>query len=192
MNHNNPHSIVLMLVLSTACSDEPTSHSSRADATSAELAPAPTRATARYEVDFMTDMIDHHAMAVEMAELCLEKAVHADLLAMCGDIIAAQSAEIETLQSWLLDWYGLSHEPAMSTSGQKRMAKLSTLEGADFEIAFMEMMIKHHRGAVKEGERCTDKAYHAPLIELCENIVVTQATEIVTLEQWLCAWYGRC
>lgn len=44
-------------------------------------------------------MIDHHHMAVETSEICLAKAVHAELRQMCEQIIAAQSREIEQLQS---------------------------------------------------------------------------------------------
>ncbi|MDP8927637.1 MAG: DUF305 domain-containing protein, partial [Actinomycetota bacterium] len=42
-------------------------------------APAPDPATARYEIDFMSNMIDHHHMAIEMSEICLERAVHHEL-----------------------------------------------------------------------------------------------------------------
>src|SRR3546814_13320078 len=34
--------------------------------------PAPEESTAKFEVDFLMDMIDHHAMAVEMAEIVRE------------------------------------------------------------------------------------------------------------------------
>jgi uncharacterized protein (DUF305 family) len=38
--------------------------------------PAPEKQIAKYEVDFMTDMIDHHQMAIMMSRMCMEKAVH--------------------------------------------------------------------------------------------------------------------
>ena len=60
--------------------------------------PAPTPAAAHYEVKFMTDMIDHHHMAVMMSEHCLKNAKTPDLLAMCEEIIKTQSAEIKLLQ----------------------------------------------------------------------------------------------
>jgi uncharacterized protein (DUF305 family) len=62
--------------------------------------PAPDKSTARFEVDFLMDMIDHHAMAVEMADMCIQKAVHDDLRAMCESISASQSAQIDQMQSW--------------------------------------------------------------------------------------------
>ena len=41
--------------------------------------PAPDTSTARYEVRFMEGMIDHHMMAVMMAEMCVQYAIHEEL-----------------------------------------------------------------------------------------------------------------
>lgn len=155
-------------------------------------APAPSRSAATYEQKFMMNMIDHHQMAVEMAEICLDKAVHEELRDLCASIIAVQSAEIRRMQRWLQDWYGISYTPQMSRSGEKDLQRLSTLDGADFEIAFMEMMIMHHEAAIEEGQRCVERAEHQQLIELCQNIVTSQTAEIQQMEEWLCEWYGRC
>jgi len=72
------------------------------------------------------------------------------------------------------------------------MEKLAALSPEEFEIAFMEMMIKHHAKAVKEGEHCLERAYHEELRQLCENIIATQTEEIALMQAWLCAWYGIC
>ena len=140
----------------------------------------------------MQDMIDHHAMAVMMAMLCEDRAVHPELLALCEQIVVAQSAEIQEMQGWLEDWYGVEYEPEMTKGMQRQMAKLAELEGAEFEIAFMEMMIRHHQTAVREGTRCVDRAYHQDLIELCEGIVATQTAEIALMRDWVCDWYDVC
>jgi uncharacterized protein (DUF305 family) len=154
-------------------------------------APAPSPATAHFEVKFMTDMIDHHAMAIMMAESCVEKAVHPELRSLCQNIIAAQSQEIEQMQSWLQSWYRISYEPEMDkTNGQ--MKKLMSMSGAMFEIEFMQMMIRHHAKAVDEGEKCLQKAYHPELRQLCQNIIVTQTAEIQQMQSWLCQWYQIC
>ena len=155
-------------------------------------APAPSQAQVQYEIKFMTDMIDHHHMAIMMSEMCLERAIHEELIAQCEQIIAAQSAEIEQMQGWLQEWYGLSYEPQMKPGDMKMMERMAAMSPEEFEIAFMEMMIKHHTKAVKEGERCLERAYHEELRELCANIVETQTEEITLLQSWLCAWYGIC
>jgi uncharacterized protein (DUF305 family) len=155
-------------------------------------APAPTKKQARYEVDFLTGMIDHHAMAVMMSDLCMGRAVHPELEQLCEQIKAAQTQEIQEMQSWLEDWYGISYEPQMKQGGQKKMDRLASMTGAEFEIEFMEVMIKHHEKAVKAGSQCVKKAYHPELIQMCENIVQTQTEEIMMMEEWLCDWYQIC
>jgi len=154
--------------------------------------PAPDERTARFEVDFLVGMIDHHAMAVDMAETCLEKAIHPDLEAMCADIVASQSAQIEQMQGWLQDWYGVTHEPEMTQGDMRQMEKLASLPPAEFEVEFMETMIKHHRMAIREGEMCLARAAHQELIDLCESIIEVQSAEISQLQAWLCEWYHRC
>ena len=155
--------------------------------------PAPTSATAQYEVRFMSEMIDHHAMAVMMGELCLSRAtVHEELRAMCNDIIDAQLQEIATMQMWLGAWYGVTYQPAMTPGMQNRMDRMAQMAGAEFEIAFMQSMIRHHWKAVVRSSQCVDRAYHDELVELCAEMIEAQVAEITTMRTWLCEWYGIC
>lgn len=156
-------------------------------------APASDPAAANFEVRFMMNMIDHHMMAVMMADVCLsETLIHAELAAMCADIKSSQMAEITTMQTWLQQWYGITYAPTMKPGDQKMIDRLAALSGAEFEIEFMEMMIRHHAKAIKEGEHCLDRAEHEQLLQLCANIVETQSAEIAQMEMWLCQWYDRC
>lgn len=120
-------------------------------------------------------MVDH-ALALMMAEMCMEKATHHELRALCEELIAGPRAEIEEMQVWLQDWYGVVYEPEMESSRQ--LEKLIRREGAEFKIVFMEMKIKHHEKAVKEAEQCLDQANHPELQTLCRNIIETQSAEI--------------
>jgi uncharacterized protein (DUF305 family) len=156
-------------------------------------APAPTEAAARYEIRFMQDMIEHHMMAVHMSETCLARAVHPELQALCGRIVATQQAEIQQMQAWLALWYGIpSHMHPMNPGHHKRMEKLASLTGAQFEIEFMQQMIRHHRGAIVEASRCLQRAYHDELSTVCAGIIEAQLAEIRLMQNWLCAWYGIC
>jgi uncharacterized protein (DUF305 family) len=152
-------------------------------------APAPDQQTSKYEIRFLTNMIDHHSMAVMMAELCETRAAQPDLRSLCTSIVSSQSEQIETMQGWLQDWYGVTYEPVMKPGMEKRIDGLSELSGAAFDVEFMEMMIRHHAKAVQEGVMCLDRAYHADLESLCANIVQTQAEEIALMQSWLCSWY---
>jgi uncharacterized protein (DUF305 family) len=153
-------------------------------------APAPTPAAAHYEVKFMTDMIDHHMMAVMMSEHCLEKAVQPELRTMCDNIITTQKAENNLMQSWLQSWYRISYEPEMKMTGE--MKRMMSMTGEMFEIEFMQMMIRHHFQATKAAQQCQRRAYHTELIQLCKDIETAQTIEIQRMQTWLCSWYGIC
>ena len=155
-------------------------------------APASSQSTRNFEITFMADMIDHHHMAVMMAEMCIATSIHAELRSLCENIRTAQMTEIEEMQAWLQNWYGITYEPVMKPGHEKMMERHASLSGAEFEIAFIAMMIKHHEKAIKEGRHCLDKAYHTELHELCENIIRTQGAEIAQMQTWLCQWYGEC
>jgi uncharacterized protein (DUF305 family) len=143
-------------------------------------------------MNFLTAMIDHHQMAVDMAEACLAEDVPDALHAMCQEMAATQMAEIELMQGWLLEWYDVDYSPTMKPADMKRMERLTGLEGDAFAIAFMESMVRHHGGAVREGEKCLRRAYHPDLHALCEDIIAAQTAEIAIMQTWLCDWYDRC
>ncbi|WNB86999.1 DUF305 domain-containing protein [Cellulomonas sp. ATA003] len=147
--------------------------------------------TARFEVDFLQDMIDHHTMAVMMAETCVAKATHTELRDMCESIIESQSAQVDLMQGWLDEWYGISYEPQMSRGDMRAMHRLESLYGAEYEIAFMRSMVRHHWAALREARVCLDRAEHPDLLALCENIRTEQAREIAQLQTWLEQWYDR-
>ncbi len=154
-------------------------------------APASTVQTARFEIDFLQDMIDHHTMAVMMAETCVAKASHSELRDTCESIIESQSAQVDLMQGWLDDWYGISYEPQMSRGDMRAIDRLESLSGAEFEIAFMRSMIRHHWAALREARVCLDRAEHPDLLGLCEDIRTEQIGEIAQLQTWLEQWYDR-
>lgn len=90
--------------------------------------PAAGRA-GRAEVRFMEGMIDHHQMALDMAEDCLVNAVTDELRTMCQDVIDAQSGEISQMQAWLKGWYGLVYNPVSMAMMMQFMPADMTVDG---------------------------------------------------------------
>ena len=69
--------------------------------------PAPDKSTAKFEIDFMQDMIDHHAMAVMMARPAAANAGHQEVKDLAQAMIDDQTREIAQMRTWAKDWYGL-------------------------------------------------------------------------------------
>jgi uncharacterized protein (DUF305 family) len=57
-----------------------------------------------FDKTFISGMIEHHQGAIEMAKLAKANAKHDEVKKMADDIIAAQSKEIDLMQSWQSDW----------------------------------------------------------------------------------------
>jgi len=154
-------------------------------APSAASAPAPDRATQEFEIKFMERTIEHHLLGIEMAELCVEKATDpppagdATLVDTCQTIIADQSAEVEQLQTWLRDWYGIEFQPKLPGG---TLNQLEMLAGEDFDVAVSEMFIEHHLRQIKLSTRCLLRAEHRELQQFCQHTIDVQSADIVTFE----------
>jgi uncharacterized protein (DUF305 family) len=152
--------------------------------------PAPERDQRRFEIRFLTEMIDHHFGAVKMSELCAGRTVHPELQAMCDSIKANQTEEIATMRNWLQQWYGTDHAPELDRRTQRQIDYLSTLTGAEFEKAFMAIMIRHHSMAAHMAVECLNEAYHPEMLNMCAMMLGMQGDEIAQLRIWLQQWYG--
>jgi uncharacterized protein (DUF305 family) len=141
----------------------------------------------RFEVRFLTNMIDHHQEAIDMASLCEGRTVHSELAALCDAMILSQTAEIATMQGMLQTWYGIDYMPAHSDHD-----RLAALTGEEFEEAFLNQMIRHHTRAVRSTRQCVARAIHPQLITLCVSIAQEQTGEIGQMKSWLCLWYSDC
>lgn len=78
----------------------------------------------------------------------------------------------------------------MSTMQMESMAALEGLEGEEFEIAFMSMMIGHHQGAIQMAEWILERTENADIRSAAEKIITDQQAENEQLSGWLAGWYN--
>lgn len=57
-----------------------------------------------FDKAFVSEMIDHHQGAIDMAKLAEKNAKHDEVKSLAKDIIAAQTSEITKMKSWELEW----------------------------------------------------------------------------------------
>ncbi len=147
------------------------------------------------DVRFMQGMIAHHGQAIYMSRLAAQRGASPRLLRFATKIDQSQQAEIVLMQDWLRAngqavpdsaSYHKTHMPGMLTTDQ--LARLSTANGADFERAFLELMIQHHMGALK----MVDDLHAAPLSAqdvdvsvFANDVVSVQTAEIEAMQQML-------
>jgi uncharacterized protein (DUF305 family) len=110
------------------------------------------------DVRFMQGMIGHHAQALEMAALLPSRSTREDMRLLARRIEVSQADEIAMMRRWL-ETRGLNvpgphaHHaqgatlmPGMLTP--EEMNRLAEAKGAAFDRLFLELMIKHHEGAL--------------------------------------------
>lgn len=101
----------------------------------------------RAEVRFMEGMIDHHQMALDMAEDCLTNAAGDELKTVCQGVIDAQQGEISQMQTWLKDWYGITYNPVSMATMMQFMPEDMTVDG----VMLGGMVEKAEHGSMGHG-----------------------------------------
>lgn len=152
--------------------------------------PAPSR----FEQSFLDSVPQHHQDAIQMAQLCTEKAMHSELKSFCQNIISSQTEQKQQMQGWLQSWYGGKGaapediKTKMQTMQQEMMSKLNAANGNDFDHAFLMSMGQHHAEGVPEFKECVAHAKHPELKALCGRMEASQKQQITQMNVWAKAW----
>ncbi|MFE3290354.1 DUF305 domain-containing protein [Rhodococcus sp. NPDC059234] len=160
-------------------------------------APASAASHNAADIAWVQMMIPHHQQAVEMAALAEGRTQNAQLLALASQIKAAQDPEIEQMSGWLAEWgmptmpAGMDHS-AHGMSGDmggmmsaEQMSQLENATGAEFDRAWLEMMIAHHQGAIDSSKQIQTDGQSEQVRELAGKIIAGQQAEIEQMNAML-------
>lgn len=166
------------------------------------------------DVTFAGDMIQHHAQALSMVDLTMDRNLEPEVQELADSIRAAQSPEIETMSGWLQEWgeevpstmrdhvngghdghgdedssmsdsmEGMDHDMPGMMSAED-MDALENASDAEFSDMWLKMMIDHHEGAIEMSETEQDEGRFKPAVDLAGTIIESQTAEIDTMEKLL-------
>ncbi len=151
------------------------------------------------DVRFMQDMIPHHHQALEMSKLAPARTNNPEVRDLAARIEASQADEIAFMQQWLAERGEDVPDPAandaMHTShsmagmaSPEQMAELAGASSTDFDRLFLELMIRHHDGAVKMVKELLEQpgaAYDPILFEFTSDVTNDQTVEIERMNRLL-------
>ncbi len=144
---------------------------------------------------FALAMIPHHAQAVELANILAPRAADQNLRYFAQDVAQTQAAQIAQMRRWLPLWRQLTvgfERPgpqaaaAMGMASAREIAELLALQGLAAETKFLQLMIRHHQGALPMIEQGLVEVKTEGLPRrLIEAMGQSQTAEIQTMERWL-------
>ena len=147
------------------------------------------------DVRFMQGMIAHHAQAVVMSRMAAANGATARVVKLARKIDLAQAGEITLMQDWLRAyqqfapdtsaWRGMTM-PGMLTT--QDMTELEASRGAEFDRLFLQLMIRHHQGAlsmVADLLKSPRAAQEVDINVFANDVETTQMAEIGLMRQML-------
>ncbi|MDI9938919.1 DUF305 domain-containing protein [Rhodococcus sp. IEGM 1351] len=171
---------------------------------SSTTAAVETSAFNNADVMFLQMMYPHHAQAVEMANMVEGRSTNPQVLDLAKNIAAAQGPEMEQMSALLArrgmavpstdaggGMSGMNHGGTNATADGGGMSGMMTPEqmtdlagksGADFDTAWLNMMIEHHTGAIEMAQTELADGENAGAKQLATDIVSAQQAEITTMQ----------
>ena len=146
------------------------------------------------DVHFLQMMIPHHEQAIEMSDIALDPTIGASdvVKGLAAQIKGAQDPEITQMNKWLTDLGKTEMDSSMDMSGKMdgmltadQLMNLGTLQGAEFDSAWIKAMIGHHEGAIEMATVVIAKGSNSQVRILAEAIIIGQQKEISTLKALL-------
>ena len=159
------------------------------------------------DVMFAQQMIPHHQQAIQMAQMAPSHAQSPKVKQLAAKIGAAQAQEIKTMTSWLHAWGkpvpsgmpgmmspmpgmmspmpGMMGSPSPGMMSQQEMSQLMAAHGAQFDRLFLQMMIRHHEGAVEMAKTEQARGLNPAAKKLAHKIETSQTAEIAQMQQML-------
>jgi uncharacterized protein (DUF305 family) len=147
------------------------------------------------DIEFAQMMIPHHQQAIDMAKMAAEKASDPKVKDLASRVEGAQDPEIQQMTDLLESW-GASTETStpgmdhgdMSGEGMmtdEEMQQLEQATGVDFDQMWLQMMIKHHQGAVSMAKTEVEQGSNADAKALAQQIIDAQEAEITEMQGML-------
>lgn len=137
------------------------------------------------EIMFAQMMIPHHEQAISMSKTALKKSRNQGILTLSRQINSLQSSEKSQLTYWLTatdSSMAMDHDMKMSGMlTMKELTSLKRLTGTAFDRTFVQLMIKHHQGAIEMLGLISDSS-NAEALALSKAIKSAQTKEINSMK----------
>ncbi len=164
------------------------------------------------DVGFTQDMSTHHLQGVTMANIAREKTADPAIRQLAFDIASTQLEQVGRMKGWLFLWgypeqsvdgehmwwmtsgsHGHDAPASDSGSGDNRrmpgmasseeITRLRSLTGVEFDVYFLQLMLRHHKGGAPMAEYAATRAGQSVVRTLADNMLKSQTSESTYMQQ---------
>lgn len=145
------------------------------------------------DVNFASMMILQHTQGMAMVDLALKQAVDAKVKALAPKIKAGDVPELARMSGWFtsvgnavpsgvhdMSMPGMEGKPQGVMSATE-MTDLGKATGSGFDRMWLQLMIRHHQGAVAMAREELAKGSSPDAKQVAQSIVDRQSAEIATM-----------
>lgn len=145
------------------------------------------------DVSFATMMIAQHTQSMAMVDLALKRAADAKVKALAPKIKAGEVPELARMSGWFtsvgspvpaaghdMSMPGMEAHPEGVMSA-KEMTDLGKATGSGFDRMWLQLMIRHHKGAVSMARTELTKGSSPDGKQVARSIIDRQSAEIATM-----------
>ena len=152
------------------------------------------------DVEFTNMMIPHHYQALVLCDLVPTRSSDAELESLASRIRLEQSLEIGTMRGWqgsnglpktdpAASYQEMLADPemvaAMGMATPEELAELESLSGNDFDVLFLNVMIKHHEGAIRMLQDVLLNGQNLDLQQQAQDMMSTQRAQVAIMQDML-------
>lgn len=134
------------------------------------------------DAKFLDQFSQHHMDAIEMAKMAEKKAENPELKKMARKMVKDQSKEIDQMKSWRKELFS-SAPKSQSEMPKMDMKSLETSKGHAFDMAFSEMMAKHHQEGIDMVQKMSPEMKNEKVKQFAMQAAQKQQQEKDELEK---------
>ncbi|MGL4561656.1 MAG: DUF305 domain-containing protein [Brevinema sp.] len=151
--------------------------------------------SANLDWNFIKNMIPHHLGAIKSSKILLTSTSNSELITLASNIIATQEKEVSEFTALLTELETntvtyteeqISNFNTMASDNMSQMmTKMMQVSTNSIEKAYIEAMIAHHEGAVKDAQDIAAISKNEKIQNIAATIIADQEKEIILMNTLL-------
>lgn len=133
--------------------------------------------------EFLRMMADHHEGMIQMATAAMTKGSNPTVQGDAHKLHTKQADEQKQMVSMDQSMYGETLTPMLMGSNKSMVDGLSAKTGADYDRAFYQAVVAHHRDGIKMTDDLLPKLTKPEVKQMAEKMKADQQKEITEFER---------